>query len=178
MANFEAKAFLFSDINNGQRYQNGDIPDAEAINKPIEASKYAVDLSRLALATAEGNQEGGSVGEEYLSVFATQDGFYPSLTAGKIGGNFNNEGAPVGGMFENPSGSLYMCYISANGSLFTSIVFVSSYHGISYGTTTHASGMNVFAYYNADANKIIPYASNYDGDVSYEANIIGYYRII
>lgn len=48
MANFEAKEFSFSDINGGQRYQNGDILDAETINKPIEASFLAQELAKMA----------------------------------------------------------------------------------------------------------------------------------
>lgn len=46
MANFEAKEFMFSDINDGQRYQNGNVVDAEAINKPIEASMWAVNKAQ------------------------------------------------------------------------------------------------------------------------------------
>lgn len=45
MANFEAKKFSLSDIHNGIRYANGDIPDAEAINAPIEAAAFAQTLA-------------------------------------------------------------------------------------------------------------------------------------
>lgn len=171
MARFEEKEFSLSDINNGERYQNGDIPDAEAINKPIEASAYAVEMARSALA-----HTGGS--EENLQYVASPNGSYPNMTAGKLGGNWSTENI-VNGMIENPSQSgVYLCYMSSNGNMFTSIVFVTTYHSISYGTTTHASDINAFVYYNSDADKIIPYASNYSGDISYTANIVGYYRII
>lgn len=46
MANFEAKEFMFSDINGGQRYKDGDVVYAEAINKPIEASMWAVNKAQ------------------------------------------------------------------------------------------------------------------------------------
>lgn len=47
MAEFYRDSPIFlPDINGGQRYANGDIVDAEAINKPIEASYYAQELAR------------------------------------------------------------------------------------------------------------------------------------
>lgn len=52
MANFEAKEFSFSEIHGGQRYQNGEILDAEAINKPIEASYYAQETAKDAKTAA------------------------------------------------------------------------------------------------------------------------------
>jgi hypothetical protein len=45
MAQFEAKTFNPSDINYGQRYQNGDIVDANAINAPIEAALLIQSLA-------------------------------------------------------------------------------------------------------------------------------------
>lgn len=60
MANFEAKEIDLSNINGGQRYQNGDLVDAEAINAPIEASAWAVEkVKELA---ANGGTGGGSGG--------------------------------------------------------------------------------------------------------------------
>jgi hypothetical protein len=53
MARFEEKEFSFSDINNGERYQNGDIVDADAINKPIEASYYAQEKAKAAEVKAD-----------------------------------------------------------------------------------------------------------------------------
>lgn len=178
MAKFEAKEFSFSDIHNGERYQNGDIPDAESINKPIEASKYAVDLSRLAIATAEGNKEGGSVGEEYLKIFATKDGEHPNMTAGKLGGRWSTENI-VDGVITNPTqNGVYLCYVSANGSLYTSIVFATAYHNRSYGTTSYVVGdIKVLVYYESSSNRIIPYASS-DASGTVGSAIIGYYKII
>lgn len=48
MANFEAKGFSFSEIHGGQRYQDGEIVYAEAINIPIEASYYAQQKAEAA----------------------------------------------------------------------------------------------------------------------------------
>ncbi len=48
MANFEAKSFKLSEINNGVRYENGNVVDAEAINKPIEASAFAQQIAQEA----------------------------------------------------------------------------------------------------------------------------------
>ena len=53
MARFEEKEFLLSEINGGEKYQNGDIPDAEAINAPIEASAYAQKAAKSALQKAD-----------------------------------------------------------------------------------------------------------------------------
>lgn len=53
MAQFQEKEFSLSDIHDGQRYENGDIPDAEAINKPIEASYYAQEKAKAAEVKAD-----------------------------------------------------------------------------------------------------------------------------
>lgn len=53
MANFEAKEIDLSNINGGQRYQNGDLVDAEAINAPIEASAWAQQVAQDAKILAE-----------------------------------------------------------------------------------------------------------------------------
>lgn len=53
MANFVASAFSFSEINGGRRYENGDIPTAEAINKPIEASYWAQEMANSAQQKAD-----------------------------------------------------------------------------------------------------------------------------
>ena len=60
MANFEAKEIDLSNINGGQRYQNGDVVDAEAINAPIEASAWAVE--KVKEIAANGGTGGGSGG--------------------------------------------------------------------------------------------------------------------
>ena len=58
MARFEAKDFYFSDIHGGERYENGDVVDANAINAPIEASAYAAMQADKALSYAIGNSTG------------------------------------------------------------------------------------------------------------------------
>lgn len=72
MARFEEKEFSFSDINNGERYQNGDIVDAEAINKPIEASYYAQEKAKAAEVKADealNKVNDSAVGEIALSAY-------------------------------------------------------------------------------------------------------------
>jgi hypothetical protein len=175
MAIFEAKEFSFSDIHNGERYQNGDIPDAEAINKPIEASAYAVEMARSALA-----HTGGS--EENLQYVASPNGSYPNMTAGKLGGNWSTENV-VNGTITNPTQSgVYLCYISANAYLLTSIIFVTTYHGNSWGTSSIAETsygpMRVFTKYEKEENCIKAIAFDVNTSTEYTANIIGYYRMI
>lgn len=53
MAQFEAKPFNLNEINGGERYQDGDVVDAEAINKPIEASYYAQEKAKVAEVKAD-----------------------------------------------------------------------------------------------------------------------------
>lgn len=79
MANFEAKELNFSDINNGVRYQNGDIPDSEAINAPIEASVYAQKLAQEASVKAE---------TALNMAWGSQTGNYPAISAYPIGTPF------------------------------------------------------------------------------------------
>lgn len=45
MANFTPQKIDLSQINNGQKYENGDGINSQAINAPIEASAYAQELS-------------------------------------------------------------------------------------------------------------------------------------
>ncbi len=45
MENFVPQTFSASDINDGARYQNGDIVSAEAINAPIEAALLMQSLA-------------------------------------------------------------------------------------------------------------------------------------
>ena len=58
MAQFEAKTFNPSDINYGQRYQNGDIVDADAINAPIEAALLIQSLATSAVDVSDANTNG------------------------------------------------------------------------------------------------------------------------
>ncbi len=48
MANFIKKKIDLDAINNGNRYNNGDVVDSESINAPIEASAYAQDVADIA----------------------------------------------------------------------------------------------------------------------------------
>ena len=53
MANFELKEISLGKINNGEKYQNGDRPSAEAFNAPIEASAYAQKIAKEAKESAD-----------------------------------------------------------------------------------------------------------------------------
>lgn len=52
MAAFEPKQIVLSDINNGQKYNNGDGVDAAAVNSAIEASAWAQNTSTQANSTS------------------------------------------------------------------------------------------------------------------------------
>lgn len=51
MAKFEAKKFNLSDINLGQRYENGQVLSADTINKVVEAAAYAQQIEAADEAT-------------------------------------------------------------------------------------------------------------------------------
>ena len=70
MEQFQEKEFSLSDINDGQRYQNGDIVDASVINAVIEASAYAVTMAKTALDLAK--ESAGGVSADF-SQFATKN---------------------------------------------------------------------------------------------------------
>lgn len=53
MANFELKEISLGQINNGEKYENGDRPNAEAFNAPIEASAYAQKIAKEAKEAAD-----------------------------------------------------------------------------------------------------------------------------
>jgi hypothetical protein len=76
MAIFQEKQISFGAINGGIRYSDGDIPNAETFNAPIEASAYAQKLAIKALDTAEKVQN---------SVLGNQTGTYPALSAYPVG---------------------------------------------------------------------------------------------
>lgn len=76
MAIFQEKQISFGAINGGIRYADGDIPNAETFNAPIEASAYAQNLAIQALDTAE---------KVANTVLGTQTGTYPALSAYPIG---------------------------------------------------------------------------------------------
>lgn len=75
MASFAQNEIDVSKINNGQRYQNGDVVDAEAINTPIEASYYAQETAKDALqrAAAALDKVKGALGE--TSAFSLLDAY-------------------------------------------------------------------------------------------------------
>jgi hypothetical protein len=104
------------------------------------------------------------------------------MTAGKLGGNWSTENI-VDGSIEHPTqGGVYLCAISANGLLFTSIIFVSLYHGNAWGTTSTAISygeyFKSFTQYDNSNDKIVAIATDISGTTTYSANIISYYKII
>ena len=64
MARFTPQKFDWNDINGGERFQNGQEPQEDAFNAPIEGSAYAIELSEDAIAKADQalNFAFGSVG--------------------------------------------------------------------------------------------------------------------
>jgi hypothetical protein len=94
MANFSSKKIDFSTINGGNRYENGNIVDADAINAPIEASAYAQQVAEQAL-NYVGGQSGTyspllayPVGSIYISVSATDPASLFGGTWVRIQGKF------------------------------------------------------------------------------------------
>lgn len=75
MASFAQNEIDVSKINNGQRYQNGDVVDAEAINSPIEASYLAQETAKNALQRAATalDKVNGALGEN--SAFSLLDAY-------------------------------------------------------------------------------------------------------
>ena len=53
MAGFSPQKFNLSNINNGQRFENGQIPEEIAFNAPIEGSAYAIEIADEALTKAD-----------------------------------------------------------------------------------------------------------------------------
>lgn len=58
MAQFEAKLLNANEINGGQRYQNGDIVDADAINAPIEAALLIQSLATSEIDVTDADTDG------------------------------------------------------------------------------------------------------------------------
>lgn len=58
MAQFEAKTFDKEDINNGEKYQNGDVVDANAINAPIEVALLIQSLATSPIDLSDANTNG------------------------------------------------------------------------------------------------------------------------
>lgn len=48
MANFNPKKIVLNQINNGQRYNDGDVVNSESVNAPIESSAYAQAVAEVA----------------------------------------------------------------------------------------------------------------------------------
>ena len=64
MARFTPQKFDYNDINGGERFQNGQEPQEDAFNAPIEGSAYAIEKAEDAIAKADQalNFAFGSVG--------------------------------------------------------------------------------------------------------------------
>ena len=79
MASFAPNKIDTTEINGGQRYQNGDIVSPEAINAPIEASAWAQQIAEEAVAKADQALNYG---------IGNTQGTFPVLTAYPIGAIF------------------------------------------------------------------------------------------
>ena len=64
MARFTPQKFDYNDINGGERFKNGQVPQEDAFNAPIEGSAYAIEKAEDAIAKADQalNFAFGSVG--------------------------------------------------------------------------------------------------------------------
>lgn len=117
MANFQKQKFALSEINGGQRYTNGSIVDADAINKPIEASFYAQEAAEEALvkATAASDKVSGALG--LSSMYSVLDAYpvgsvYISVTSVSPAALFGGTWEQIRGTFlfasdnEHPLGTV------------------------------------------------------------------------
>ena len=75
MARFTPQKFNLGDINGGERFQNGQEPQEDAFNAPIEGSAYAIELAEDALIKAD----------QAINSIIPTGGTYPPLTAYPIG---------------------------------------------------------------------------------------------
>lgn len=75
MARFTPQKFDYNDINGGERFQNGQTPQEDAFNAPIEGSAYAIELAEDALTKAD----------QAINSIIPIGGNYPPLTAYPIG---------------------------------------------------------------------------------------------
>lgn len=78
MARFTPQKFNLVDINGGERFENGQIPERDAFNAPIEGSAYAIEISAMALtkATQALDFTIGSVDEKFRPLMAYPVGSY------------------------------------------------------------------------------------------------------
>lgn len=137
MSAFTPKKFNLSDINGGERFENGQTPEEIAFNAPIEGSAYAIERADEAIAKADQalNFAFGSVGtfspltaypieSVYISFNATSPASLFGGTWSYIGqiylplnktvdvfGNGNALGFYDGGTLED--GNLYVSYLSS-----------------------------------------------------------------
>lgn len=94
MGQFTPTKIILSDINSGEKYLDGDIVTADAINAPLEASAYAQSTAEEALVKADFAlaQVNGAINPEYAlsfnsvypigSVYITTKTFSPSSSFG------------------------------------------------------------------------------------------------
>lgn len=83
MAVFSPQKFNLSDINGGQRFEDGQIPEEIVFNAPIEGSAYAINKSEEAITTS---QEAYAKATEALDyVFGDKDEIYKPLSAHPVG---------------------------------------------------------------------------------------------
>ena len=82
MARFTPQKFDWNDINGGERFQNGQEPQEDAFNAPIEGSAYAIEKAEDAIEKAE---DAIAKADQALNSIIPSGGTYPPLTAYPIG---------------------------------------------------------------------------------------------
>ena len=82
MARFTPQKFDYNDINGGERFQNGQEPQEDAFNAPIEGSAYAIEKAEDAIEKAD---QAIAKADQALNSIIPSGGNYPPLTAYPIG---------------------------------------------------------------------------------------------
>ena len=82
MARFTPQKFDLNDINGGERFEDGQKPEQDAFNAPIEGSAYAIAKAEDAIAKTE---DAIAKADLALNSIIPSGGTYPPLTAYPIG---------------------------------------------------------------------------------------------
>ena len=128
MASFEPNKIDLSQIHSGQRYQNGDVVEANAINAPIEASAWAQQTAEEAQVKADNALQkvnDAEIGEITLSAYPIGS-IYLSVSETSPASLFGGTWEKIKDRFLLASGDKY-----ANGATGGS------------ASTTHSHGTNV-----------------------------------
>ena len=90
MAGFSPQKFNLYDINDGQRFENGQVPEEIAFNAPIEGSAYAIEKADQAISISE---EANAKADQAITLVGDSiiDKEFSPLTAYPIGSYYISE---------------------------------------------------------------------------------------